>query len=104
MKQLTQEIDELAAAILMFRRHSPNFESKWVKGMKQDLKSKIAKRNKLMKSTESSRIILFESECEGTLLSNPKGRESVVDIGEYYDNWDMGCFEEYNEPVTIQND
>ena len=48
MKKLTQEINELATAILMFRRHSPNFESKWVKGMKKDLKSKVDKRNKLM--------------------------------------------------------
>jgi len=55
---------------------------------------------KLMKG-EDELIVFFYAYEKGTVIQDPVNPEWKA--GQYYDNWDMLGFSDYNEPITIQN-
>jgi len=47
-------------------------------------------------------IVLFLSLCEGFVIQTvPK---SAKKLGYYSTNFIMSCFDDYNEPITLQNE
>jgi hypothetical protein len=57
---------------------------------------------KLMIS-DSGSIVFFRNPSEGTILSLGPGTAWCNQVGTYLDRFDMTCFTDYNEPITIQN-
>jgi hypothetical protein len=56
---------------------------------------------KLMTLKESKSIFLFLN--ERTCVCLGKGSVLNWEVGEYYDGTNISLFEDYNEPITIQN-
>lgn len=54
---------------------------------------------KLMMSRFSQAIVFFESDKKGQVIRG----DSDSMPGEIYSGWSAADFEDYNEPVTIQN-
>ena len=57
---------------------------------------------KLMKDKASMMIVLFVRENKGFVVRKAEGES--FDIGHVSGDWDMSYFEDYNEPVTLQNE
>lgn len=56
---------------------------------------------KLMITKDGTLVFFYKSECGFLLTKNSK--DTILNVGEYYDNWLMEKFTDYNEPITIQN-
>lgn len=57
---------------------------------------------KLMVSSQTGNVVFFLSSGEGVvLLATENG--SNFSSGEYFSMFDMKCFTDYNEPITLQN-
>ena len=50
---------------------------------------------------ENITIVLFNQEEKGVVVSNKVG---IYNIGDYYNNWAMNCFKDYNGEVTLKNE
>jgi hypothetical protein len=56
---------------------------------------------KLMIDKSDSFIVLFYDKEVGTVVSCDNG---IYGIGYYSNNWSMSCFDDCNEPITLQNE
>lgn len=54
---------------------------------------------KLMKSINNT-IVLFSSEGIGVVIKS----STAYSVGDHNTCWDMILFEDYNEPITLQNE
>lgn len=48
-------------------------------------------------------IVLFYQETKGTVIKSSSKDVIGFTIGHYSDTWNMDWFDDYNEPITIQN-
>ncbi len=60
---------------------------------------------KLMIASKSkkcpSRIVFFINETDGICIDT--GELKNIKAGAFRESWDIDCFEDYNEPITLQN-
>jgi len=55
---------------------------------------------KIMKSSVTGKVILFQSPSKGVLVH---GYSSCTNIGEFYGYWSMGAMEDFDGEVTLKN-
>ena len=58
---------------------------------------------KLMLGDNSGNIVFFSKPSEGIVLSLGPRDKGCNSVGTYRCTFNMTCFTDYNEPITIQN-
>ena len=55
---------------------------------------------KIMKSSVTGKVILFQSPSKGVLVH---GYSNAASIGEFHGYWEMSAFQDFNGEVTLKN-